>query len=100
MATTKEYKDYVLEELSVLDGITCRAMMGEYLLYYKSILFGGIYDNRVLIKNTIANQKFKLEEQIPYAGAKPMLFLKELENKEKLIDIILNTCSDLPMKKK
>lgn len=51
MATSKEYKDYILDQLSFLENITCKAMMGEYLLYYNNILFGGIYDNRLLIKS-------------------------------------------------
>lgn len=49
MATTKEYKDFILEQLELLDNITCKAMMGEYLLYYNNILFGGIYDNRFIV---------------------------------------------------
>ena len=56
MATTKDYKNYILEELSLLDNITCRSMMGEYLLYYNNVLFGGIYDDRLLVK-IVANNK-------------------------------------------
>ena len=56
MATTKEYKDFVLEQLHLLDNITCKSMMGEYLLYYNNILFGGIYDNRLLVK-IVENKK-------------------------------------------
>ena len=51
MATKKEYRDYVVEQLSSLDNIACKPMMGEYLLYYNGLLFGGIYDNRLLVKN-------------------------------------------------
>ncbi len=50
MATTKEYKDFILEQLSLLENITCKSMMGEYLLYYNGVLFGGIYDDRLLVK--------------------------------------------------
>ena len=50
MATSKEYKDFILEQLDLLDNITCKAMMGEFLLYYNNVLFGGIYDNRLLVK--------------------------------------------------
>ncbi|MDE7263751.1 MAG: competence protein TfoX [Anaeroplasmataceae bacterium] len=100
MATTKEFRDYVLECLSFLDEVTCKSMMGEYLLYYKGILFGGIYDNRVLVKNITENQRFQLKQTIPYLGAKAMLFLEDLENKEFVKEIILNTCSNLPSKKK
>ena len=57
MATSKDYKDLILEKLYLLDNITCKPMMGEYLLYYKNVLFGGIYDNRLLIKETCSNRK-------------------------------------------
>lgn len=55
MAITKEYKNFILEQLDLLDNITCRAMMGEYLLYYNNVLFGWIYDNRLLVKIVIKN---------------------------------------------
>lgn len=100
MATTKEFHDYVIENLKVLDKIFCRPMMGEYLLYYDDILFGGIYDNRVLIKIVDNNKKYNLEEQIPYKGAKPMYMVNDLENKEYSKSVIIDTCSNLPRKKK
>ena len=50
MATSKEYKDFILEQLDLLDNIICKAMMGEFLLYYNDVVFGGIYDNRLLVK--------------------------------------------------
>ena len=100
MATTKDYKDYILEQLNILDYITCRPMMGEYLLYYDGILFGGIYDNRLLIKIVSSNKKYNLQEQIPYESAKPMYFISDLDNKEKLSEIVVETCKDLPIKKR
>jgi len=99
MATTKEYKNFILEQLELLEDITCRAMMGEYLLYYKNILFGGIYDNRLLLKIVNSNKKYNMEEQIPYQNAKAMYFVDDIENKEKLKEIIIETCKDLPRKK-
>ena len=93
MATTKEYRDYVLEELSILD-ITYKPMMGEYLLYYKDVLFGGIYDDRLLVKKTKSNEKYKLEESIPYEGAKKM-YLVDIDDKELLNEIILDTYNNL-----
>lgn len=99
MSSTKEFRDYVLCQLEVLDEITIRPMMGEYLLYYKRILFGGIYDNRLLIKRGIENQKFHLKEEIPYAGAKPMYLVEDLENTSLLKEIILETCKDFKAKK-
>lgn len=95
MKTTKEYKEYVLEQLSALETITCRPMMGEYLLYYDNILFGGIYNNRLLIKIVEANKKYNLTEQIPYEGAKVMYQIEDIENKEKNKEIILETCKEL-----
>ena len=99
MATTKEYRDFILEQLSLLDNITCRAMMGEYLLYYNSILFGGLYDNRLLVKIVNSNKKYNMQEQIPYKGAKPMYFVDDIDNKESLKEIVIETCKDLPSKK-
>ena len=99
MATTKDYKEYVLEQLSILDKITCHPMMGEYLLYYQEKLFGGIYDNRVLIKKTEVNKKFNLQEEIPYKGAKPMFFLENLDDQDLIRDVIITTCESLNEKK-
>ena len=95
MATEKEYKDFVLEQLSLLDGIACRAMMGEYLLYRNGTLFGGIYDDRFLIKKTVGNAKYEMEEQVPYDGAKAMYVVGDLDNKELLKEIVENTCEGL-----
>lgn len=99
MATSKEYRDFILEQLDLLEDITCRAMMGEYLLYYKNILFGGIYDSRLLLKIVGSNKKYNLQEQIPYKGAKAMYLAEDLENKELLREMIIETCKDLPIKK-
>ena len=60
MSTTKEYKDFILEQLNLLDNITSKQMMGEYLLYYNRILFGGIYDDRLLVKIVDSNKKYHI----------------------------------------
>ena len=99
MATTKEYRDFVLEQLSLLDNITCKSMMGEYLLYYNGILFGGIYDDRLLVKIVDSNKKFNMQESIPYDGAKSMYLVADVDNKETLREIVIETCKDLPIKK-
>ena len=99
MATTKDYKDFVLEQLNLLDNITCKSMMGEYLLYYNNILFGGIYDDRLLVKIVDSNKKYNMQEQIPYESAKPMYLVNEVDNQEYLKEIVLDTCKDLPNKK-
>jgi TfoX/Sxy family transcriptional regulator of competence genes len=94
MASTKEYKDFILEQLK-LENITCKSMMGEYLLYYNGVLFGGIYDNRLLVKKVENNKKYNMKESIPYDGAKPMYLVDNIEMLEK---IVLDTYKDLQMK--
>lgn len=88
MASTKEYKDFILEQLSEVPNITCQPMMGEFLLYSNGILFGGIYDNRLLIKIVPENRQYNMPKEIPYPGAKPMYLIEDLDNKEKLAKII------------
>ncbi len=95
MASTKEFKDYILDQLSLLENITYKPMMGEYLLYNQGKLFGGIYDDRLLIKRVDSNKKYEMEEAIPYEGAKPMYLVNELDDKESLKEIISDTCKDL-----
>ena len=96
MATNKEYKDYVIEQLDLLDNITIRPMMGEYILYYNGVIFGGIYDDRLLIKKVKNNQKYHLNEEIPYdSTSKTMYFIEDLDNKELLKNIIMDTYLDL-----
>ncbi len=99
MATSKEYKDFILEQLDLLDNITCKAMMGEFLLYYNDVLFGGIYDNRLLVKIVDTNKKYNMNEQIPYETAKPMYLVDDVDNKELLKEIVIETCKGLQNKK-
>ena len=95
MATTKDYRDFVLEQLQLLDNITYKPMMGEYLLYYNGILFGGLYDDRLLVKIVDDNKKYNMQESVPYNGAKSMYLVDDIDNREKLRDIVLDTCKDL-----
>ena len=95
MATTKEYRDFILEQLNLLDNITCKSMMGEYLLYYNGILFGGIYDDRLLVKIVDGNKKYNMQESIPYENAKPMYLVDDVDNQETIRDIVLDTCKGL-----
>ena len=99
MATSKEYKDFILEQLNLLDNISCRAMMGEYLLYYNDVLFGGIYDNRLLVKIVETNTRYNLEKQIPYESAKQMYLIEDVDNKEYLKEVIIDTYNGLLSKK-
>ena len=88
MASTKEYLTFILEQLSGLE-VTSRAMMGEYVLYYRGKVFGGIYDNRFLVKN-IKSAAEKMPDatlEVPYEGAKKMLLVEDIENKDFLREL-------------
>ena len=88
MASTKEYRDFILEQLSEAPDVTCRPMMGEFLLYSEGSLFGGIYDDRLLVKKVPENERFKMSEVIPYKNAKPMYFVEDVDDRGKLMGII------------
>lgn len=75
MSSTKEYRDYILEQLSEIPDLACRPMMGEFLLYSDGVLFGGIYDDRLLVKIVPENAKYHLPEATPYPAAKQELKL-------------------------
>ena len=102
MASKKEYLDFVLDQLSGLEGISYRAMMGEYLLYYNDKLFGGIYDDRFLVKVTASSLELLPDEpqEIPYDGAKPMILVTEMEDKKHLRELSLAMYEDLSETKK
>ena len=95
MASTKEYKDFIIDELSSFNKVTYKTMMGEYLLYYNGILFGGIYDDRLLIKKVEGNKKYEMEEVVPYPNAKTMYLVSDVDNKELLNEIIIDTYEGL-----
>lgn len=95
MASSKEYRDYILEQLSEVPDVSCRPMMGEFLLYSNGVLFGGIYDDRLLIKKVLENEKYSLSEEIPYPGAKPMYFVEDVDDRAKLVEIIETTVKGL-----
>ena len=102
MASTKEYLDFVLEQLSGLDEITCRAMMGEYILYYRGRVFGGIYDDRLLVKPVPSAVKLMPDAsmELPYEGAKEMILVDDVDNRECLCELIQSMWEELPEKKK
>lgn len=95
MSTTKDYCNFILEQLRGLADIDFRPMMGEYLLYYRGVLFGGIYDNRLLVKKTNTNAIFNLPEAVPYEKAKPMYQIEDLDDCEKMKTVILATYQGL-----
>lgn len=102
MSSTKEYLDYVLEQLSELDDVSYRQMMGEYILYYRDKIVGGIYDNRLLIKPVSAAKKLmqQAKYELPYEGAKPMLLVDEVDNRELLNRLFTAMYDELPQPKK
>ena len=95
MASTKDYRDFVLGQLNILDDITYKPMMGEYLFYYKNVLFGGLYDDRFLVKKVENNKKYNMEDAIPYNGAKPMYLVDDIDNLETLKNIVIDTYEGL-----
>lgn len=102
MASHKEYLEFVLEQMSDLEEITFRAMMGEYILYYRGRIVGGIYDDRLLVKPVRAAVERMPEAQyvLPYAGAKPMLQVDEVEDREFLTDLLMAMYEELPEPKR
>lgn len=94
MASDKEYLTYVLELLRELNGISYKKMMGEFILYKDDVIFGGIYDNRFLIKKTKSLSNSGLKEQIPYPSAKAML-LVDSEDPDEIKELVLKAMKDL-----
>lgn len=102
MASKKEYLDFILEQLSELDEIVYRSMMGEYILYYRGKVVGGIYDNRFLVKpvKSAVAMMPNAEMELPYEGAKEMLLVDDVENKEFLRKLLEAMYEDLSAPKK
>ena len=102
MASGKDYLEYILEQLSNLEDITYRAMMGEYILYYRGKIIGGIYDNRFLVKPVEAAVSMmpNAELELPYEGAKEMLLVDDIENKEFLRELLGAMYDELPASRK
>lgn len=102
MSSSKDYLEFVLEQLSDLDGISHRAMMGEYIIYYRGKVAGGIYDNRFLVKPVEAAKKLMPEApyELPYKGAKEMLLVENLDNRAFLAELLDSMYDELPELKK
>ena len=101
MASSKEYLAFILDQLSELDGISYRAMMGEYIIYYRGKVVGGIYDDRFLVKpvKSAASIMPNADREIPYEGAKEMLLVDNVENKEFLRELLEAMYDELPAPK-
>lgn len=101
MPSTREYLDFVLEQLSDLDGIAYRKMMGEYILYYRGRIVGGIYDNRLLVKPVAPALALMPEAPyaVPYRGAKAMLLVQEIDEPDFLPRLFMAMYAALPASK-
>ena len=101
MASSKEYLAFILEQLSELDEITHRAMMGEFVLYYREKVIGGIYDDRFLVKPVDAAKRLMpgAADELPYEGAKPMLLVNNIEDKAFLKALVEVMYDELPAPK-
>ncbi len=101
MASSKEYLDFIIEQLDTLSNISYKKMMGEYILYFQGKIFGGIYDDRFLVKITKTSKQLMPEaiEEFPYDGAKPMLLVDDIDNKQFLYRLITEMYEELPLPK-
>ena len=101
MASSKEYLHFILEQLADLEEITYRTMMGEYIIYYREKIVGGIYDDRLLVKPVKAAVTYMSENiyELPYEGAKKMLLVQEVDNKEYLTGLFNSMYDELPVPK-
>lgn len=101
MASSREYLNFILEQLSGLEGVTWRAMMGEYILYYRGKIIGGIYDERFLVKPTKSAEAMMpdADREIPYEGAKEMLLVDNVDNREFLAELLTAMVGELPAPK-
>lgn len=98
MASTQGYLDFVLQQLSALKEVTCRPMMGEFLLYYRGKLIGGVYDDRLLLKPAAAVTRLlpAAPQESPYPGAKPMILVEEVDRPELLAELLSAMYPELP----
>jgi len=95
MASSKDYKNFILDQLNLLDGITTKPMFGEFLLYYKGVYFGGIFDDRFMVKTATTNKKYGLKLSLPYDKAKPLYLVENVEDKDYLKGLVLATVEGL-----
>ena len=102
MASSKEYLDFILEQLSELDDVSYRAMMGEYIIYFRGKIVGGIYDDRFLVKPTKSAAALmpNADRELPYDGAKEMLLVDDVDNRAFLKQLLEVMYSELPAPKK
>lgn len=102
MASSKEYLEFILEQLSDLEGISYRPMMGEYIIYYCGKIIGGIYDDRFLVKpvKAAAAMMPDAEREQPYEGAKEMLLVSRVDDRDFLCELLEAMYDELPLPKR
>ena len=102
MASSKDYLEFILGQLSGLNEITHRSMMGEYILYYRGKVFGGIYDDRFLVKPTKSAKAMMpdADMELPYEGAKEMILVDDVDDREFLRELVEAIYDELPASKK
>ena len=102
MASSKEYLDFIMDQLSDLEDVKVRAMMGEYIIYYREKIVGGIYDDRFLVKPVPAAIALMpdAQKELPYEGAKEMLLVDEVDNREFMCNLLRAMYDELPAPKK
>lgn len=98
MASSKEYLNFILDQLSLLDGVSYRAMMGEYIIYYRGKIIGGIYDDRFLVKPTKSAVLMMPDAvmELPYPGGKEMLLINDPESKDFLFKLLNKVYAEMP----
>ena len=101
MASSKAYLEFILEQLSELDGVSARAMMGEYILYVNGKIVGGIYDDRLLVKPTRSAKTLMPDApfELPYEGVKEMLLVDNVDDRAFLTDLFRAMVEELPEQK-
>ncbi len=102
MASSKDYLEFIMDQLSGLNDVSYRSMMGEYIIYYRGKIVGGIYDDRFLVKPVKAAVAMMpdADMEIPYEGAKEMLLVDDVENREFMMELLEAMYDELPAPKK
>jgi TfoX/Sxy family transcriptional regulator of competence genes len=101
MASSREYLEFIMEQLSKLEGVSHRAMMGEYVIYLRGKVVGGIYDDRLLVKPAASARALMPDApmELPYEGGKPMLLVENVDSREFLAELLEAVYAELPEKK-
>ncbi len=101
MASSKQYLDFIMDQCAGAGDVACKAMMGEYILYCQGKIVGGVYDDRFLVKITPASLAMMPDapREIPYEGAKEMLLVEDVDDRDFLAALLPAVADELPMPK-